>query len=44
MKEEIFILVIDDANQEATIHALELRLKKFCSPRIEQIHTGAIEL
>lgn len=44
MKEEIFILVIDDADQEATIHALELRLKKFCSPRIEQIHTGAIEL
>ena len=44
MKEEIFILVIDDADQEATIHALELRLKKFCSPRIKQIHTGAIEL
>lgn len=44
MKEEVFIIVIDDTNQETNIHALELRLKKLCTPRIEQIHTGAIEL
>jgi len=44
MKEEVFIIVIDDIKQDATIRALELRLKKYCIPRIEQIHTGAIEL
>lgn len=44
MKEEVFIIVIDDTNQETNIRALELRLNKICVPRIEQIHTGAIEL
>lgn len=44
MKEEVFIIVIDDSDQETNIRALELRLKKLCFPHIEQIHTGAIEL
>lgn len=44
MKEEVSIIVIDDTNQETNIRALEVRLKKCCVPRIEQIHTGAVEL
>ena len=44
MKEEVFIIVIDDSDQETNIRALELRLKKLCIPHIEQINTSAIDL
>lgn len=44
MKEEVSILIIDDTNQESNKQVLELRLKKICTPRIEQILTNSIEL
>lgn len=44
MKEEVFIIIIDDTNQDANIRALESRLKNYCIPRIEHINTGAVEL